>query len=243
MTYALFVALGVIAGVVVARRAGPADGKPTPPSVRRAALVGAVVGAFAFELPADLLGWAPEVASMPTGRVLGGRTVLGGLLGGWMAVEWSKWRVGHRAPTGDSFALGLPISLGIARLGCVFTGCCPGRPLDASDPWASVSLALHDEARFPATLVEAYFHMAAAVVIFALTRAGRASGLRLLGYFAAYGAFRFVIELYRDVPRPFGGLSYYQLLAAVLGGAALVTAIVRATGAASRAGAPRQSGS
>ena len=224
MTYALFVALGIVAGVVVARRAGPVDGAPTPPFVRKAALVGAVVGAFAFELPADRIGDLVIV----TGRALGGRTVLGGLLGGWMAVEWAKRRVGHTAPTGDSFALGLPISLGIARLGCVFTGCCPGCVLDPGDPWARVSLALHDEPRFPATLVEAYFHLGCAAVLLVLTRMGRASGLRLLGYFAAYGAFRFVIELYRDVPRPFGGLSYYQLLAMALGGAALVTLIVRA---------------
>ncbi|MBO6939696.1 MAG: prolipoprotein diacylglyceryl transferase [Deltaproteobacteria bacterium] len=228
MTYALFVGLGILAGVLVARRAGPLDGVPTPPFVRMAALVGAVVGAFAFELPADLLGWAPEVTDVPSGRVLGGRTVLGGLLGGWVAVEWAKWRVGHTAPTGDSFALGLPVSLGIARLGCVFTGCCPGCVIDPSDPWARVSLALHDEPRFPATLVEAYFHIGSAAVVFVLTRRGLVSGLRLLGYFAAYGAFRFVIEFYRDVPRPFGGLSYYQLLALALGGAALVATVRRA---------------
>ncbi len=241
MTYALFVALGIVAGVVVARRAGPVDGAPTPPFVRKAALVGAVVGAFAFELPADLFGWAPEVVNVPSGRVLGGRTVLGGLLGGWMAVEWAKRRVGHTAPTGDGFALGLPISLGIARLGCVFTGCCPGCVLDPGDPWARVSLALHDDPRFPATLVEAYFHLASAAVLLVLTRMGRASGLRLLGYFAAYGAFRFVIEFYRDVPRPFGGLSYYQLLASTLGVAALATLVVRATSRPA-VGAPASSG-
>ncbi|GEM_PF-1879560 len=238
MTYALFVGLGVLVGALVARRAGPGDGVPTPPTVRRAALVGAVIGAFAFELPADLYGWAPQVADVPSGRALGGRTVLGGLLGGWMAVEWAKKRIGHTAPTGDGFALGLPISLGIARLGCVFTGCCPGCRLDPGDPWARVSLALHDEARFPATLVEAYFHIGCAVVLFVLTRRGVGSGLRLLGYFAAYGAFRFVIEFYRDVPRPFGGLSYYQLLALALGGAGLVATVVRAS--ATRRPAPSE---
>ena len=138
----------------------------------------------------------------------------------------------------DGFALGLPISLGIARLGCVFTGCCPGCRLDPGDPWARVSLALHDEARFPATLVEAYFHIGCAVVLFVLTRRGVGSGLRLLGYFAAYGAFRFVIEFYRDVPRPFGGLSYYQLLALALGGAGLVATVVRAS--ATRRPAPSE---
>ena len=142
-------------------------------------------------------------------------------------MELAKRHYGHRAPTGDAFAVGLPLSLGMGRLGCVFVGCCPGIPIASDSAWALISLRLHQEARFPATLLESYFHIGAALVQFVLTLRGIGNGLRLLGYFVAYGAFRFAIEFARDVPRPLAGLSYYQVLAAFLGLLASATLATR----------------
>ncbi|MCA9577957.1 MAG: prolipoprotein diacylglyceryl transferase, partial [Myxococcales bacterium] len=150
MIYTAFVALGVVLGFGITRNLGPEVALRSPAKVTYAALGGAVVGAFLLQLPADALGWSPEAETVTR---WGGRTVLGGLLGGWLSVELMKRHIGHVAPTGDAFAVGLPLSLGMGRLGCVFAGCCPGVPLDASSPWARVSLALHDEPRFPATLL------------------------------------------------------------------------------------------
>jgi prolipoprotein diacylglyceryltransferase len=213
--YGAFAALGVILATLAGRRLAPDDA--TPPEVARrvriAAIAGAVLGAYLFELPADLLGWAPPIDAH---RFVGGRTVLGGLLGGWGAVELEKLRLGHRAPTGDRFALPLALGLGVGRVGCVFAGCCPGRAIDASSLLATLDLRLHGVARFPAALTEAYFHGLAALVLLVAMRRGVGATVRLPAYFAAYGAFRFAIELVREVPRPFFSLSYYQLLALLL---------------------------
>ena len=234
MSYALFVLLGAAVASAAMRVVRPSDTAPTPASVRFAALLGAVFGAYLFELPADLLGWAPPVDGAHglggTSTPLGGRTVLGALLGGWIAVEVAKRRVGHRTSTGDHFAFPLALALAIGRLGCVFTGCCPGVSIDPQAPFARVGLALHGSPRFPATLAEAYFHAVAAVAILIAIRRGMGSTVRLTAYFAAYGVFRFVIEFARDVPRPFAGASYYQLLAlglAFAAGAATVLRLVR----------------
>ena len=221
--YALCVALGVFAAALLARALPKDDGIPADVAraVRIAALVGGVLGAYLFEAPADLLGYAPPT---PDGIArLGGRTVLGGLLGGTLAVEIAKRIVGYRAPTGDRFAAPLAVALTFGRIGCVIAGCCPGVPIDARSPLAQLSLVLHHEPRFPASWLEACFHGCAAVV---LVVAAQRRWLRRRHFaisLAGYGVVRFLLEWVRDVPRPFAGLSYYQLLA--LGTVALGTAL------------------
>jgi prolipoprotein diacylglyceryltransferase len=228
LIYFLFVLAGVMAAGLVVR----ATKNDAPPAefagrIRFGALAGALLGAYVFELPADLYGLAP----LSDGHVLrfGGRTLLGALLGGWLAVEIVKWRIGYRQPTGDSFALPLATGLTVGRLGCVFTGCCPGRPIDPSSLLALPSRVLHGEARFPAALAEAYFHGLAALVLLGLARRpGR--GRRLAGYLALYAVARFGLETQRDVPRPFWGQSYYQLLCLLLLLVAGATFLARSAG-------------
>ena len=50
---------------------------------------------------------------------------------------------------------------------------------------------------------------------------------RLAAYLSVYALVRFGLEFLRDVPRPFGGLSWYQLLALGLLGLAGATLVRR----------------
>lgn len=216
MIYALCVGLGLVAALLVGRSLPADDGIPpgVARAVRIAALVGGVLGAYLVELPADLLGWAPPT---PDGIArIGGRTVLGGILGGWLAVDVTKLRLGYAESTGDRFAAPLAVALTFGRIGCVLTGCCPGRLLDPGSPLATLSHALHGEPRFPATWVEALFHGVAAIALVELSRRRVLPRRHFALYVACYGAVRFGLEFVRDVPRPFVGLSYYQVLAATL---------------------------
>jgi phosphatidylglycerol---prolipoprotein diacylglyceryl transferase len=228
--YAACVALGAMLALVAVRLV-PSD-DATPPElarkVRIAAVVGAIVGAYLFELPADVMGWAPRGLAEPgTGHAVLGRTVLGGILGGWLAVELAKWRLGHRGATGDRFALPLAIALTFGRIGCTLTGCCPGVPLDPGSPWAPLSIVHHDPARFPATLIESWFHALAAAAIVIAMRLEAARGRRLSIYVAIYAAVRFALEELRDDPEVLFGLSYYQLLTLPLFALALGTTLAR----------------
>ncbi len=54
--------------------------------------------------------------------MLGGKTVVGGLLGGLIAVELTKELVGESRSTGDLFALPLAAGIAIGRVGCFLTG-------------------------------------------------------------------------------------------------------------------------
>lgn len=212
MTYAFWVVLGILLAVLAARSQGDVTGIPR---AQRSALAlcavgGAVLGAYGLQLPADLLGWnapPPPGGAADPGLPLGGRTVLGGLIGGWLAVELGKRAGGIRAPSGDAFALPLALALGCGRIGCTFAGCCAGTP--CSEAW----WVLHDAAgvaRVPVQLVEAAFHFAIASVLLG-TRALR--GRRLAAYLTGYAILRFLLERVRQNPVVALGLTWHQFLA------------------------------
>jgi prolipoprotein diacylglyceryltransferase len=203
--YGVAVLLGFLAGLLVRSRLRDA---PVLPAEQRwpllaAAVLGGAAGAYVLEWPADAFGWAwrPDGA-----EPFGGRTVLGGILGGWLAVEMVKWRLGIRMPTGDGVAAPLAMALAVGRLGCVSAGCCAGAVCDPA-AWYAV------DGRFPAAAAEAVFHAVAVIVLLLVDRHGWARGRRLYAYLIAYGVVRFLLETGRANPRLAAGLTWYQLLA------------------------------
>ncbi len=89
-------------------------------SIVAAAIVGAALGSRVlnwFEDPAALLvHWADPV------WLMSGKTIVGGLLGGTVAVEWVKRTLGIARRTGDLFDLPLVIGIAVGRIGCFFAG-------------------------------------------------------------------------------------------------------------------------
>ena len=217
MGYFLCVVLGLLLAALAARWQPRSVALPAHQRqvVAVAALVGAIVGAYGLQLPADLAGWnaPPPPGAAGDALPLGGRTVLGGLLGGWLAVEAAKWGIGIRRPTGGDFALPLAIALCCGRFGCLSAGCCAGEPCAAA--WyATVDAA--GTPRWPVQLLEAAFHGLAAVVLALAARRRWAPERRLAAYLAAYAVVRFLLEFWRQHPPVLGGLSWHQLLAVAL---------------------------
>jgi prolipoprotein diacylglyceryltransferase len=95
-----------------------------PSSDRTWVIAAAVVGAAAggkilnwFEDPFRTLAHWKEPAYW-----LGGKTIIGALLGGTILVEWAKRRLGITRRTGDLFAIPLALSIAIGRVGCLLSG-------------------------------------------------------------------------------------------------------------------------
>lgn len=217
MSYALWVAVGIAMAALAARWQG--EQVPLPSAQRTGLLLcaigGAIVGAYGLQLPADLLGLAaPAPAGLgPDALPLGGRTVLGGLLGGWIGVELGKRRLGITLPTGDAFALPLALALALGRLGCAAAGCCGG--VACADAW----WALHDAnqtPRIPVQLLESAFHFGCAAWLAIAVRRQWARGRRLAIYLSLYAALRLVLEFARTNPPVWLGLSWHQWLALLL---------------------------
>jgi phosphatidylglycerol:prolipoprotein diacylglycerol transferase len=139
-----------------------------------------------------------------------GKSILGGLLGGYVGVEWAKRWVGYTEPTGDWFALMVPAGIVIGRIGCWTQGCCQG--IECALAWFTINDAA-GHARWPAVPVEILFNLAALAGIYWLHRAKLLPGQHFHLYLMAYGLFRFLHEFVRDEPRVLGHLTGYQIAA------------------------------
>lgn len=93
-------------------------------TARWTVVVAAVAGAA---LGSRVLFWAEDPAVTmqrwnDLGYLMGGKTIVGALLGGTVGVELVKRRMGIRRRTGDLFAVPLSIGIAIGRIGCLMAG-------------------------------------------------------------------------------------------------------------------------
>jgi phosphatidylglycerol:prolipoprotein diacylglycerol transferase len=176
--YAIAYAFAAFVFWQMARRRGMASDDIARIAV--AGLIGGLVGANLVQLAA-------------TG--LPGKSIEGGIAGGWLAVIWMKRQLGIMRRTGDLFALAIPAGEAVGRIACFIGGCCYGKA-------TSVAWAVHDHAasRHPAQL---YASLGGAVCFIVLALAERRGLLPENGLFYLGGLLfcldRFLVDFYRDV--------------------------------------------
>lgn len=178
-------------------------------------LIGALLGAKLAAVVGDL-GWPLEPVG-PEAFFQVGRSITGALLFGFLTAELLKKPFRYTTPPNDRFAMILPFSIAIGRVGCMIVGCCGGRPTDSL-------LALPDEhgvMRHPTALYDLLFHLGLGIAFVAMQRRGVMKHRLFALHLVLYGVFRFGIEPLRDSRLYLGPLSAYQLfaLAMVAGGA------------------------
>lgn len=88
-----------------------------------AGLVGGVVGA---RLTQGLLSAPSPGLSHWLDPRAGGKSLVGGLICGYLCVVWAKKRLGILRSTGDLWALAIPAGEAVGRVGCFLNGCCEG---------------------------------------------------------------------------------------------------------------------
>lgn len=143
----------------------------------------------------------------------GGRTVIGGILCGWLAVEIAKRRLGIARSTGDSFALALPLGETVGRIGCYFNGCCYGVVCESSTRFA---LFQHGAWRVPTQMILGLASLFVFfIVLWARPRLKREGDSWIL-YLALFGFSRFVIEFWRERSAIIGALSLAQIVCLML---------------------------
>ena len=135
-----------------------------------------------------------------------GKTIEGGLAGGYLAVVCMKRYLGIVRPTGDLFALAVPAGEAIGRIACFISGCCYGKV-------STAPFAVYDHAafRYPTQL---YLTFAAAATFAALLWLERKRVLPENGLFYIQGALfcstRFIIDFFRDGRSFANGLTLAQ---------------------------------
>jgi prolipoprotein diacylglyceryltransferase len=177
------------------------------------AFVGAMLGA---KLPFVMqLGW--EGLASGVTWFADGKTILGGIFGGYLAVELGKWYAKISIPTGDSFALPVAVAVAMGRFGCFLVGCCYGVRTDAV--WGVHFPSAGDPPevlRHPTQLYEMVFHLLAAGILVLMDRRRWLVGQQLKAYLLAYLFYRFVTEWLRPEARILSVLTAYQIASCIL---------------------------
>ena len=207
--YVAIMLAAVASGVFLLRRG------PKPLGLNRWEMGGVVLGAFCggmigAKLPFVLADW--------TGFLSGkawfddGKTIMSGLLGGYLGAQAVEWAIGARVKMCDVFAVPLAVAIGIGRWGCFHAGCCYGTVTTL--PWG-VRFA-DGQLRHPTQIYESAFHLTAALVLYQFQRRGMFRGHLIRLYFMAYFFYRFCTEFIRPEPRLWLGLTGYQWAALAL---------------------------
>jgi phosphatidylglycerol---prolipoprotein diacylglyceryl transferase len=190
-------------------------------------IISALVGAKLLLLITDYRTFSTNPAELLT-LVRSGGVFYGGLI----LALWYIRRAGLPLwTTCDVFAPGIALGHVIGRFGCLFAGCCYGKPtslpwgITFTDPFAAANVGtplgvpLH-----PTQLYEAGAEFVILMILLATERRGRPfPGRTFWLYMLLYAASRFVIEFYRGDPRGSVGIfSTSQFISVVLAPLAVV---------------------
>jgi phosphatidylglycerol:prolipoprotein diacylglycerol transferase len=176
-------------------------------TVVAAAIFGAAIGSKVFfwlEDPAATLAHWNDLAFL-----LGGKTVVGGLIGGLIGVELEKRWAGLTRRTGDLFAMPLAAGIAIGRIGCFLSGLPDGTYGTPSTlPWA-VNFG-DGIPRHPTQLYESAVMAIVALVLGRLTWRPHREGDVFKLFMVTYFALRVVVDAIKPEVRILLGLSSLQ---------------------------------
>ena len=153
----------------------------------RIVLIGAIVGVILARLVERIAEGGHFITVLDPSS--GGRTILGGVIGGWLAVEITKRKMGIRTSTGPLWAVALPAGEFFGRIGCWFNGCCFGKV--CSLPWA---VHQHEQMRHPTQ----FYLAASAAAIFGIVWWVRDRVRVFPLYLVLWSCSRFIIEFFRE---------------------------------------------
>ena len=185
------------------------------------ALLGGILGAriyfILFSEPAYFLRNPWEILAVWHGGI----GVIGSLLGGFLVGVWycHRKRI-SLLKFADTLAPGIALGQTVGQFACLLNGDSYGRPTDL--PWAITytdprSLAPLNITLHPIEIYEMVAYFSVFLLVWNTRRKFRADGFAFLGYLGAYGAARFVMELFRGHPAIFAwGIPAAQVFSVAL---------------------------
>jgi phosphatidylglycerol:prolipoprotein diacylglycerol transferase len=230
-TYGLFVALGFLTALGLARRESHRLGvNPTHIlDMGFYMLIAAIVGARLFFLAVN-----PDVISESPWSVFqiwkGGLVFYGGFIAALItAIVYVKRIKVPFFRVADIFSPGLAAGHAVGRIGCFFAGCCYGKA--CSLPWAVVfndplTLANRGVPLHPTQLYSVAANFAVFLVLWSFRKRTQYTGQLFWLYVLLYGLVRAFLEIFRGDPRGFifGPVSVSQGIGLIL--AALAAAML-----------------
>ena len=188
-------------------------------------IISALIGAKLLLLVTDFRTFTSNPRELLTLARSGG-VFYGGLILAVVVALWYIRKLGLPLwTTCDVFAPGIALGHVVGRLGCLFAGCCYGKPttlpwgITFTDPFAAANVgtplgvALH-----PTQLYEAGAELVILLILLGTERKGRPyPGRTFWLYMLLYGVSRFAIEFFRDDQRGMVGMfSTSQFISLIL---------------------------
>ena len=177
------------------------------------------------------------------------RTYLGGVIGLTFGLLLAKTWLRFKQPVMDNYAIALPLSMSVSRIGCLSAGCCFGTPTTL--PWgirySSHTLAFQthqmkgligteDHFSLPIHPVQ-FYELAGCLIIswvvWRTRKQWKVSGDLFLFSALCYALLRFLVEFFRDpfsnlmLADSFHGLKGIQVVLLFVMVACLITLVVR----------------
>jgi phosphatidylglycerol:prolipoprotein diacylglycerol transferase len=189
---------------------------PISSTNRLSIILGAIIGAFlGSRIMALLENPAIEFSMLSFGKLLNVKTIVGGLFGGLLGVEITKWKLKEKQSSGDLFTLPIIIGIFIGRIGCFLSGINEFTYGKETSFVAGMDLG-DGLKRHPLALYELLF---LAMLFFALKKLWYQnklpSGLLFQFFMLSYFGFRFFIEFIKPNTFFLFGLSSIQWLCIV----------------------------
>lgn len=185
-----------------------------------AAIIGGGIGArlsVVWEHPE----YYANVGSVPLSYFFAhsGKSIIGGIVGGYLAIVLTKRLFRYTRSTGDCYAAAIPLAMAIGRVGCFLSELPLGTPTGlpwgiAASPEAAqqfASCAYCTQKMHPSMLYEIAFHLVALFVIVRYRHLVAVQGDALKIYLLASAVFRFMVEFVRGSTEMLWGLTGPQV--------------------------------
>jgi phosphatidylglycerol---prolipoprotein diacylglyceryl transferase len=204
LLHPIFETLGYALAYAMFRRGCVRAGDRVEEDQRWLIIATAAIGAL---LGSRILGLTEQVFRLHitwhTFLLPGGRTTVGGLLGGWIAVGLVERLRGIRGRIGDLFAVPLCLGIAIGRVGCFLAGPADGTYGAATSlPWGvNFGDGIH---RHPTQLYEILFLSALGFVLQRYNEKPHPEGAAFRIFLVAYLAWRLLIDFLKPQPLIYG---------------------------------------
>ncbi len=205
-TYGIFVATGLVVGVLVTIRIGRSQ-RMMPQNILDISFITIFSGIIGSRLVYILMNLSYYISNPLDMLKLwqGGLVFSGGLLAGILMLLWYTRRKDYSLlMLGDIFSPGVAIGQGIGRIGCFMAGCCYGRPTTV--PWGVVftdprSLATLNIPLHPTQLYSSLSGFIIFIVLMILNTKKTFEGQMLLWFLILHSTSRLLIEKFRGDDR------------------------------------------
>lgn len=205
-----FESLAYLLGFILYRALRSRYGDPIPSGTRWSVVAAA---AFGGALGSKLLFWLenPSITLAhihDVGYLMGGKSIVGGLIGGVVCVELGKRAIGEARRTGDLFAVPLCFGIALGRIGCFLTGLSDETyGIATSLPWA---IDFGDGVRrLPVQLYEILFLIGLGFYLLRRMSHPHVNGSIFREFMIGYMAWRLLIDFLKPYPT-FAGFNSIQ---------------------------------